>query len=383
VLEVADILRRYGDAYLDRFGEAVPYRHRCVIRDLVNCRTQSLGGHVYVCNGCGHQHFSYHSCRNRHCPKCHGRDMENWLAARHGELLPVPYFHVVFTVPQTLRRIIRAHPGQLYGVLMKAAATALMKLADDPHFVGGKIGILAVLHTWTRTLEYHPHVHCLVPGGGVSPDGSWIPSRPEYLVPVKSLSKVFRGIFVELARKALPNIKLPPSIWKQSWVVYSKATVQGADRVLDYLGRYVHRVAIANSRIVSIDNGRVVFRYRRVGETTSRTMSLEAQEFIRRFLQHVLPRGVHKVRYYGLWAPSNRSLLHRVRDQLAEHQTGLAVRDPLEPQPHKSARSPRPREGQPCPRCGEGVLVWFAAVPRSSRAPPSLCDSGSYDRLRP
>ena len=379
MLEVADILHRYGGAYLDRFGEAVPLRHRYVIRELVNCRTEALGGHVYVCDGCGHQHFSYHSCRNRHCPKCHGHDMEDWLAARHDELLPVPYFHVVFTVPQELRRIIRAHPGRLYGVLMKAAAKAHMKLAADPRYVGGKTGILAILHTWTRTLEYHPHVHCLVPGGGVSPDGSWIPSRPDYLVPVKALSKIFRGIFMDLARKALPDIILPTSVWKQSWVVYSKATVQGADRVLDYFGRYVHRVAIANSRIVSIDNGRVVFRYRKVGQTTGRTMSLDAHEFIRRFLQHVLPRGVHKVRYYGLWAPSNRALLQRIRDELAEHQPKLAVQDLLEPQPSKPARSPRPREGQPCPHCGEGVLVWLAAVPRSSRAPPPPCCSRFSD----
>lgn len=381
MLEVADILRRYGGAYLDRFGSAVPYRHRSVIRELVNCRTEALGGHVYVCDGCGHQHFSYHSCRNRHCPKCHGHDMEDWLAARHDELLPVPYFHVVFTVPQELRRIIRSHPKRLYGVLMKAAAKALIKLAADPRYVGGKIGILAVLHTWTRTLEYHPHVHCLVPGGGVSPDGSWTPSRPDYLVPVKALSKIFRGIFVDLARKALPDITLPTSIWKQSWVVYSKATTQGADCVLDYLGRYVHRVAIANSRIVSIDGGRVVFRYRKVGETTGRTMSLDAHEFIRRFLQHVLPRGVHKVRYYGLWAPSNRALLQRIRDELTEHQTDLVVRDPREPQPSKPARSTRPREGQRCPHCGAGVLVWLAAVPRSSRAPPpSYCDRSSDAR---
>lgn len=389
MLEVADILRRYGGAYWDRFGEAVPQSHRRVIRELVNCRTEALGGHVYVCDGCGHQHFSYHSCRNRHCPKCHGHDTEDWLAARHDELLPVPYFHLVFTVPQELRRIIRAHPGRLYGVLMKAAAKALMKLAADPRYVGGKIGILAVLHTWTRTLEYHPHVHCLVPGGGVSPDGPWIPSRPDYLVPVKALSKIFRGIFMDLARKALPDITLPKSIGKQSWVVYSKATAQGADHVLDYLGRYVHRVAMANSRIVSIDNGRVVFRYRKVGETTGRSMSLDAHEFIRRFLQHVLPRGVHKVRYYGLWAPSNRALLRRIRDELTEHQPDLAVRDPLEPQPSKPARSPRPREGQPCPHCGKGVLVWLAALPRSSkasrssRAPPPPCCSRSSAVRRP
>jgi hypothetical protein len=375
VLEVADILRRYGGTYLDRFGSAVPHRHRRAIRDLVNCRTEALGGHVYVCDGCGHRHFSYHSCRNRHCPKCHGHDLQAWLAARHAELLPVPYFHVVFTVPQNLRRIVRTHAKPLYGVLMKAAAKALMKLAVDPRYVGGKTGILAVLHTWTRTLEYHPHVHCLVPGGGVSPDGSWMPSRPDYLVPVKALSKIFRGIFADLARKTLPDITLPKSIWKQNWVVYSKATVQGAGRVLDYLGRYVHRVAITNNRIISIDGGRVVFRYRKVGETTSKTMSLDAHEFIRRFLQHILPRGVHKVRYYGLWAPPNRALLRRIHDELTGRQSDLAAQDTSEPQPSKPARPSRPLEGQPCPQCGKGALVWLAAVPRSSRAPPVLLRS--------
>jgi hypothetical protein len=304
--------------------------------------------------------------------------MEDWLAARHDELLPVPYFHVVFTVPQELRRIIRAHPERLYRVLMKAAANALMKLAADPRYVGGKIGILAVLHTWTRTLEYHPHVHCLVTGGGVLPDGSWTPSRRDYLVPVKPLSKIFRGIFTDLARKALPNVMLPKSIWKQSWVVYSKATVQGGDRVLNYLGRYVHRIAITNSRIISFDNNRVVFRYWKVGETTSRTMSLDAHEFIRRFLQHVLPRGVHKVCYYGLWAPSNRFLLRRIRAELTQGQSDLSAQDVLEAQPPQPARSPPPLEGQPCPHCGEGVLVWFAPVPRSPRAPPpSYCGRSS------
>ena len=229
------------------------------------------------------------------------------------------------------------------------------------------------------TREPGTGVHGLVPGGGVSPDGSWIRSRPDYLVPVKALSKIFRGIFVDLARKAIGDLTLPKSIWKQNWVVYSKATVQGADRVLDYLGRYVHRVAIANNRIISIDNGRVVFRYRKVGETTRRTMSLDGHEFIRRFLQHVLPRGVHKVRYYDLWAPSNRALLRRIRDELTEDHFDLSAEDTSEPQPSKPARSPRPREGQLCPRCGEGVLVWLAAVPRSSRAPPPPCCSRSSD----
>jgi len=368
MFEVADILRRYGGAYLDRFGDTVPRRHRRAIWNIIDCRTPSLGGHLYACDRCGHRHFSYHSCRNRSCPKCHGNDVETWLEARRTELLPVPYFHVVFTLPQTLRRIVRTHPKPLYGILMKAAAKALMKLAADPHYVGGQIGILAVLHTWTRTLEYHPHIHCLVPGGGVSPDGCWIPSRPDFLVPVKALSKIFRGVFVDLVRRAHPNIALPKSIWSQDWVVYAKPAVQGADRVLEYLGRYVHRVAITNSRIVSIDDGRVVFRYQRVGDAQWKTMTLPAQEFIRRFLQHVLPTGVHKVRYYGLWAPSNRKRLHRIHHELATDESASWVPEPLKQAEH--TRRPQPLEGQRCPHCREGVLVWLAPIPRLPRAPP-------------
>lgn len=368
MLEVADVLRRYGGAYLDRFGDAVPQRHRRAIQDLIDCRTSALGGHIYACDQCGHRHFSYHSCRNRHCPKCHGHDVQAWLEARRTELLPVPYFHVVFTLPQALRRIVRAHPKPLYGILMKAAAEALMKLAADPRYVGGKIGILAVLHTWTRTLEYHPHVHCLVPGGGLSPDGAWIPSRPDFLVPVKALSKIFRGVFADRVRRRCPDITLPKSIWNQDWVVYVKAAVRGADRVLDYLARYVHRVAITNSRIVSIDDGQVVFRYRRVGNATWKTMALDAHEFIRRFLQHVLPAGVHKVRYYGLWAPSNRKRLRRIQDELAKDEPGPAEQETLEPS--EPTRRSHPLEGEACPHCGEGVLVWLGAIPRWPRAPP-------------
>lgn len=191
MLEVADVLRRYGPAYLDAHGTAVPRRHRRAIRALVACRTAQLGGHLYECDRCGHQRYAYHSCRNRHCPKCHGKDLEAWLTQRRGELLPVPYLHVVFTLPDALRRTVRQHPHLLYPVLMRSAAEALQKLARDPRYVGGRIGMLAVLHTWTRTLEYHPHVHGLVPGGGLDADGRWVPARKDYLVTVRALSRLF------------------------------------------------------------------------------------------------------------------------------------------------------------------------------------------------
>lgn len=366
--EVADILRRYGGAYLNRFGDAVPKRHRRAIRDILDCRRPVLGGHMYACDRCGQRHFSYHSCGNRHCPKCHSHQVEAWIDARRAELLPVPYFHLVFTLPQELRRIVRAYPRPLYGILMKAAATALSKLAADPRYVGGQPGVLAVLHTWTRTLEYHPHVHCLVTAGGLSPEGDWVPSKSDYLVPVKALSKVFRGGFVDLARRTCPEITLPQSLWNRPWVVHAKPAVQGTDCVLAYLGRYVHRPAITNSRILSMDDGRVRFRYQRVGETQWRTMDLDAHEFIRRFLQHVLPAGAHKVRYYGLWATSNRKRLQAVREALVE-----AAPDSSERQKTESADAgsqPHSLHGARCPHCHLGMLQWKGRVPRAPRAPP-------------
>lgn len=367
MLEVADILRRYGGAYLKTFGNAMLPSHRRAFQDILNCRTPALGGQVYSCNCCGHHVYAYHSCRNRSCPKCHGRDTEAWLEARRKELLPVPYFHVVFTIPKELRRIVRQHQKPLYGILMKAAAGALIKLAADPHYVGGLVGVMTILHTWTRTLVYHPHVHCLVPAGGVCANQHWLPARKDYLVPVKALSKIFRGIFTELVAGKLPDLELPTSLRNVDWVVYCKPSVQGVDAILNYLGRYVHRVAITNSRILSLDDGKVTFRYRSAGDATWKMMTLEPNEFIRRFLQHVLPRGVHKVRYYGLWAPSNRRLLQQVQLVLAT--------DGSEPSPdERSCRienTPTSRpEGETCPHCGKGVLVYMGRLPRNRRAPP-------------
>jgi hypothetical protein len=368
VPEAVDIFRLYGARYLESFGQAVLPSHRRALRDLCTCRTAALGGQLYVCDHCGREHYVYHSCRNRACPKCQGRDTEAWLAARRQEILPVPYFHVVFTLPQELRDLVRQHQKAVYPILMKAAARALIKLAADPHYVGGLIGVLAVLHTWSRTLTYHPHVHCLVPGGGLSDDGQWRPAREGYLVPVTALSPLFRGIFLDLVGKALPDVGIPDSVRKQPWVVYCKPTVQGAENVLGYLGRYVHRIAITNRRILSVDDGKVTFRYRKVGETSWRTMTLTAEEFIRRFLQHVLPKGVHKVRYYGLWAPSNKARLLQLRQRLTADDAGRALPaaedsgGPLSP----------PADSQParCPFCQKGILLLLRRVPAQQRSPP-------------
>jgi hypothetical protein len=295
--EVADILRRYGRDSLDRFGEQRLPSPRRAMADLVHCRTEALGGHLLQCDNGGQEHYVYHSCRNRSCPKCHGHETEAWLAARRQELLPVPYVHVVFTLPQELRQLIRQNQKDLSDILIRAAAQSLITLAADPHYVGGLIGVLCVLHTWTRALAYHPHVHCLVPAGGVAADHQqWRPARQTYLVPVRALSKMFRGRFCALVHQERPALNLPESVWTTDWVVYCQPTVPGTEKVLDDLGRYVHRIALTNSRILSIDDGQVCFRYADSRTHRWQTMTLPAQEFIRRFLPHVLPRGFHKVR---------------------------------------------------------------------------------------
>ena len=369
MLEVANVLSRYGNEYLRKFGNKMLPSHRRAFTDILKCRTDVMGGHVFQCDKCGHRHYSYHSCRNRSCPKCHKNDTATWLEQRREELLNAEYFHVVFTLPQVLRPIVRLHQKKLYGILMKSAAQAVIKLAADPHYIGGLIGVLCVLHTWSSSLVYHPHAHCLIPAGGISADKKhWLPARNNYLVPVKALSKIFRGIFTEMVRKELPDIELPNSTWQKDWVVYCKPTVQGADKVLNYLGRYVHRVAITNSRIISIEDGKVTFRYKDSKSHQSKIMTLKAQEFIRRFLQHVLPKGVHKIRYYGLWSPANRKHLYKIKELLNK---GDAAQH-SEPQQDESSDFEKPLSlaGQKCPHCKIGTLVWVARIYSHWRTPP-------------
>jgi hypothetical protein len=369
--EVADVLRRYGREYLDRFGQDLLPSHRRAIEDLCACRTEALGGQLLQCERCGQEHYVYHSCRNRSCPKCHHQDTEAWLEERRQELLPVPYFHVVFTLPQELREIVRRNQKDLYDVLLRAAAHALIKLAADPHYVGGLIGVLCVLHTWTRTLAYHPHVHCLVPAGGISADRTeWRPARTSYLVPVQALSKLFRGLFLDLVRQERPDLPLPESVWTKGWVVYCKPAVQGTDQVLRYLGRYVHRIALTNSRIRSIEDGHVCFRYQDSQDQRWKSMTLSALEFIRRFLQHVLPEGFHKVRYYGLWSPVHRPLLHQLQLTLVGHTPEPPPTAPAPANHPIDSWCPPLRAGQPCPHCGQGLLLLVRSLPRHPRGPP-------------
>lgn len=361
--DLAEIIRTFGPDYLARHGQHLLPSHARALRDLVSCRTETLGGHLAQCDQCGHQHYSYHSCRNRSCPQCHTGDRERWLEKRHAELLPIPYFHVVFTLPEALRTLVSRHQKQLYAVLFKAAADALLTLSADPRYVGGQIGILSVLHTWTRQLGRHPHVHCLVTGGGLTQKGIWQPARKKYLVPVTALSPLFRARFMALARKALPEETFPDSLWEKDWVVYCKPALQGSRKLLDYLGRYVHRIAITNRRILSIDRGQVTFEYKDSKNNCWKKYSVPGEEFLRRFLQHVLPRGFHKVRYYGLLGPRNRSRHRQIQWMLAKDQgsTGNPAPEPAQDDIEESC---------PCPICESGIMLVITLIPRTPRGPP-------------
>lgn len=375
--ELADIFRRYGTEYITRFGENMLPSHRRATRDIVDCRTEVLGGHVVKCDHCQAVDYAYHSCKNRACPKCHGNDTQRWLEKRRGEILETVYFHVVFTLPAELREIVRAHQKALYDILLRAAASALLKLAADPKYVGAKIGMLAVLHTWTNALLYHPHGHFLVPGVGTTPDGKYrAVSGKKFLVPAKALSPIFRAKFMEMAKDALPEVKLPAEVWKKDWVVYAKPAVQGSDKVLQYLARYVHRIAITNNRILTIENDQVTFRYKQRrknkgnGQSPLKTMTLPVMQFMARFLQHVPPQGFHKVRYFGIWSPANRDILMGIQQRLqgknkAEESAGAEPKD----NDHAGCQAVR------CRFCKQGVMIVVGLIPRGrgkslARSPP-------------
>ena len=376
---LADVVRRHGSAYVRRHRASLLPSHTRALQSIVHCRTPVMGGHVAVCSACGTEHVLYHSCGHRACPQCGRGATTAWLAKQRELLLPVPYFHVVFTLPAELRRLVRAHQKVLVSVLFQAAFEALSTLAADPHYLGADIGALAVLHTSSRTLEWHPHVHMLVPGGGLAPDGrTWRSARRRrngepYLVPVKAVAERYRGRFLALARRALPGVHVPDVPWGKKWVVFAKPTVQGADKVLEYLGRYIHKTAISDGAIVAFDERSVTFRYRDSRDHRMKTMTLGPDEFLRRFLQHVLPRGLHRVRAFGLLHPAHRHTFRRLQLLLQSR-----TKAPVEP-----ARPPRRR----CPHCKNGELFTLytispaacielatAAQPcaiRSARAPPA------------
>ena len=328
-LEVADIVRTYGTAFVKHHRRWLTGTHLKVLRAIAACRTAALGGHVEQCDSCGQRAISYNSCLNRHCPKCQAATRQTWLADRSAELLPVPYFHVVFTLPHVLAPLALQNKALVYGLLFRAAAQTLLEIAADPQHLGAKIGFLAVLHTWGQTVRHHPHLHCVVPGGGLSPDHRrWIRCGHKFFLPVKVLAVVFRGKFLDALERAfhkheltlagqLTPLQSPPAFAallrtaaQRDWVVYAKRPFAGPSQVLAYLSRYTHRIAIANSRLVSMANGKVTFRWRDYAHAyQSRTMTLEVDEFLRRFLLHVLPPGFVRIRYFGMLANRQRKIL--------------------------------------------------------------------------
>jgi len=351
VSELAEIFREYGEEYRAKYEQQMPTSHKVALAAIEQCRTERLGGHVYRCEQCQVSQYSYHSCRNRHCPKCQNQAGQEWLERQQGLLLPTPYFMVTFTLPEPLRKIARSQQKIMYRLLFQTAAAALQELAQDPRFVGGQIGMVGVLHTWGRDLSYHPHVHFLVPGGGLSPDGGqWLASRPTFLVHVRPLSKLFRAKFREALKKTELFTEVPWSVWRNEWVVHSQAVGNG-QAALKYLAPYIFRVAISNKRIIKSADGKVTFRYTPSGRKKSQLCSLPAEEFIRRFLQHVLPKGFVKVRYYGLFAPGQRQRLKRARS-LLETLIPAAVQPEPETTSTKVEDKPLPQSDRLCPECG-------------------------------
>jgi len=331
-VEVADILRVQGQRFLDRYRTSFDFQQLKAFRALLNCRTAALGGHLDACPQCGFQAISYNSCRNRHCPKCQAQARERWLAAREQELLDTPYFHVVFTVPHELNLLAQDNPRQFYHLLFTATAATLLEIAADPRHLGAEIGVLSILHTWGQNLLAHPHIHCVIPAGGISRDHSrWVhPRYPGFFLPVRVLSRVFRGKFIaglkrlyrhKQLRCAGPSAALADEqqfrqllrrLHRQDWVVYAKPAFGGPRQVLRYLGRYTHRVAISNHRLTSFDGERVTFRWKDYAHRSqTRQMTLLAREFLRRFFLHILPKGFVRIRHFGFLA--NRFRAARVK----------------------------------------------------------------------
>jgi len=374
-LEVADIFRGHGSAWRQANAGHVSLGQLKVMSAVESCRTAALGGHVARCEKCAHTQIAYNSCRNRHCPKCQGAAAREWLAAREDELLPVPYFHVVFTLPAAIADIAYQNKAVIYDLLFKASAETLITIAADPEHLGARIGVLSVLHTWGSALTHHPHVHMIVPGGGIALDGKrWIACRPGFFLPVRVLSRLFRRLFLEKLVAAhqtgalqffgkhapLTNAQafaayLAP-LRNSEWVVYSKRPFGGPAEVLRYLARYTHRVAISNRRLVALDDKGVTFKwkdYRVDGPERYKLMTLDTHEFIRRFLMHVLPQGFHRIRYYGLFASSKRA------DNIARARELLAV--PLLPIHAIKAATTKPDQPKspehPCPCCGGRMII--------------------------
>jgi len=363
---LADIFRLHGPAYRVRFQERIPHSHLRVMEAIENCRTEALGGQVYHCTPCDPFRYSYHSCQNRHCPKCRNDDATTWLARQQQLLLPVTHFLVTFTLPDPLRQLARSHQKLIYNLLFRTSAAALQKLARDPRFVGGQLGLVGVLQTWTRDLRYHPHIHYLVPAGGLAADGQWLPAiHPRFLVPVKALGQIFRAKFRDALQKTPLYPQVPPQVWNQDWVVDCEPVGSG-QAALKYLAPYVFRVALSNHRILKLENGQVTFRYQDGQTKTQKLATLSAPEFIRRFLQHVLPHRFQKVRCFGFFRAQQRQHLQQIKASLvvpASAQDSL----PEPPPSHNAPSEPGPSVIR-CPQCGRPMQL-VEQLPRQKLTP--------------
>ena len=385
---MADVFRRFGPAFRDRHAASLSTARWRATNAIERCRTAALGGHVERCGDCGHQRVAYNSCRNRNCPKCQGLARAQWLEDRQAELLDVPYFHVVFTVPAEIEVIAFQNQTVVYDILFRAASETLRTIAADPKHLGAEIGFLALLHTWGQNLMHHPHVHCLVPGGGIAPDGkSWIACRPGFFLPVRVLSRMFRGLFLHYLEKAFTAGELrffsayhplhEPAAFRRyltpihhtEWVVYAKRPFAGPAQVLDYVGRYTHRVAISNNRLLAMDEGKVRFRWKdyRDGDR-QKTMTLDGGEFIRRFLIHVLPDGFHRIRYFGFLGNCQRAR----KLALCRELLGMAPPGPADPQVDYRDRfeALTGRSLRECPHCRTGVMVVIDSIARFTVCQP-------------
>lgn len=385
-VELADIVRRHGAAFRAAH-RLCAVQHRA-LRAIEHCRTAALGGELYQCDACGKNRYVYHSCRNRHCPKCQTRAKERWLAAQRAELLPVPYYHLVFTLPHELNALAQGNPRELYTMLFAAASETLLQFGRNPRWLGGEIAATLVLHTWGQTLTQHLHVHCLIAAGALSEAGAWVRSRRGFLFPVTALSVVFRGKFLAALANAFSHGRLALSsttvalgeprarrallaaLRLQSWVVYAKRPFAGPEQVLQYLGRYTHRTAISNERLLSADEHTVRFRYKDYAHgARRRIMQLEPVEFLRRFALHVLPRGFNRVRHYGLLANRNkRALLGRARIALAAAAPASIAAAPESPRAFWQRVAGIDIER--CPHCRLGILRLAQILAPQTRPPP-------------
>jgi hypothetical protein len=372
---LAEIVRRYGPAYQAQYGEQLLPSQQAALTAIEACRTAALGGQVFSCPDCGTVRYSYHSCRNRHCPTCQHDAAQSWLAAQHELLLPLPYFLVTFTLPAELRTLAYSHQRQVYSLFFRATAAALQQLAADPRFVGGQLGMLGVLQTWTRDLRYHPHIHYLIPAIGLASDGRFCrPRNRAFLVPVHALAGLFRAKLRAALRQTGYTAEIPAAVWTKPWVVDCRGIGSGA-AALKYLAPYIFRVALSNNRIVRVANDRVTFRYVDGATHQPKTCTLPALTFLHRFLQHVLPRGGVSVRYYGLFSRRHRPLLAQLRAQLALVEAGVSG---VAGEGRSAAGAVVPTRVRPaverCPVCGQGMRA-SVLVPQRSRGPPDARDA--------